>query len=103
VKHRHTLPPRTGGAAAALAGAPDADVLLLVHGGFSDDGRDRPWWRLPVHHRLTVRTTLLPGRTVPRDRPAFAAWLDGVWDGVDAWVRGHAVSPTAPTAAAPGR
>lgn len=90
VKHRHTLPPRPGGASAALAGAPDADVLLLVHGGFTDDGRDRPWWRLPVHRQLTVRTTLLPGDTVPRDRPGLAAWLDQVWDGVDAWVRGHA-------------
>jgi 1-acyl-sn-glycerol-3-phosphate acyltransferase len=99
VTHRHTLPPRTGGAAAALAGAPDADVLLVVHGGFSDDGRDRRWWRLPVHRRLTVRTTLCPGRTVPRDRAAFEAWLDELWDGVDAWVRRHAVR----AAAAPGR
>src|SRR3954464_14584571 len=43
-RHRtHTLPPRPGGAVAALLAAPNADVLLLAHSGFSPDGRNRPW------------------------------------------------------------
>ena len=45
LRQSHTLPPHTGGAAAALTGAPSANVLVLAHNGFCPDGRARPWWR----------------------------------------------------------
>ncbi|HEX4221074.1 MAG TPA: 1-acyl-sn-glycerol-3-phosphate acyltransferase [Pseudonocardiaceae bacterium] len=85
-RHTHTLPPRRGGTTAALTGAPDADVLVLAHAAFTPDGRDRPWWRLPVHRSLLVRTTLLPAAGVPRDRAAVGDWLTDVWSDVDDWV-----------------
>lgn len=88
-RRTHTLPPRTGGAAAALTGAPTADVLVLTHSGFAADGRDRPWWRLPVHRTLLVRTALVPSASVPRDEEAMAAWLVDTWSAVDTWVAGH--------------
>lgn len=86
----HTLPPRPGGAVAALAAAPQADVLLLAHSGFSPDGRNRTWWQLPVHHRLTMRTVLLPAASVPRDEARAREFLDRAWEQVDTWVDGHA-------------
>ncbi|HVV18242.1 MAG TPA: 1-acyl-sn-glycerol-3-phosphate acyltransferase [Pseudonocardiaceae bacterium] len=85
-RHTHTLPPHHGGAYAALSAAPHADVLLLAHGGFTEDGRDRPWWRLPVHRPFVVRTTLVPAASVPRTEEALGRWLDGAWADVDRWV-----------------
>jgi 1-acyl-sn-glycerol-3-phosphate acyltransferase len=86
----HTLPARPGGALAALGAAPDADVLLLAHSGLSDDGRDRPWWRVPIHQELLIRTVLVPAAAVPRDDAGARAFLDRAWSQVDTWVEGHA-------------
>jgi 1-acyl-sn-glycerol-3-phosphate acyltransferase len=91
-RQTHTLPPRTGGAAAALSGAPSAAVLVLTHTGFSPDGRDRAWWRLPMNRRLLVRTVLIP----PTELPApdqLGPWLERTWSEVDAWVADHANGP----------
>lgn len=90
LRRTHTLPPRPGGASAALAAAPRADVLLLAHSGFGPDGRDRPLWRLPVHHELVIRTVLLPAAAVPRDPDGVLRFLDEAWSQVDTWVEGHA-------------
>ncbi|HVW40060.1 MAG TPA: 1-acyl-sn-glycerol-3-phosphate acyltransferase [Amycolatopsis sp.] len=88
----HTLPPHRGGTVAALTNAPGADVLLLAHTGFSDDGRDRPWWRIPVHRSVVVRTELVPAAEVPREPDAAGTWLEHRWAEVDAWVSGHATA-----------
>jgi hypothetical protein len=85
-RRTHTLPPRRGGAAAALTGAPEADVMVLAHSGFTADGRDRPWWRLPVHRPLVVRTTLVPAAAVPRDPEDLTRWLEETWARVDRWI-----------------
>jgi 1-acyl-sn-glycerol-3-phosphate acyltransferase len=85
-RHTHTLPPHHGGAHAALAAAPHADVLLLAHAGFTADGRDRPWWRLPMHRPFLVRTTLVPAAEVPRGERALGLWLDRAWADVDDWI-----------------
>jgi 1-acyl-sn-glycerol-3-phosphate acyltransferase len=86
----HTLPARPGGALAALRVAPDADVLLLAHSGLSDDGRARPWWRVPVRRELVIRTVLIPAAAVPREEAAARGFLDQAWTQVDTWVEGHA-------------
>jgi 1-acyl-sn-glycerol-3-phosphate acyltransferase len=96
-RHTHTLPPHRGGTTAALTGAPDADVMLLAHAAFTPDGRDRPWWRLPVHRSLLIRTTLLPAADVPRDRAAIGDWLTDMWSDVDDWVADRAPSAAAPS------
>jgi 1-acyl-sn-glycerol-3-phosphate acyltransferase len=88
-RQSHTLPPRTGGAAAAMSGAPSANVVVLTHTGFSPDGRARAWWRLPMNRRLLVRTVLVPsGELPPPDE--LGPWLERTWSQVDAWVAGHA-------------
>lgn len=99
-QHTHTLPPRHGGTTAALTGAPDADVLLLTHTAFTSDGRNRPWWQLPVHRGLLIRTILLPADDVPREPSSIEEWLDDLWSDVDDWVAdrtrpaAHALTPT---------
>ena len=86
----YTLPPRTGGTAAALAGAPNANVLVLTHTGFSPDGRARAWWRLPANRRLLVRTVLVPAGELPAPDD-LTPWLEQTWSRVDAWVADHVV------------
>jgi len=93
-RRTHTLPPRPGGAVAALAAAPQADVLLIAHSGLAKDGRDRPWWRLPVHQQLVVRTMLVPADEVPRDDEPAREFLDEAWSRVDTWVESHAALRT---------
>jgi len=88
-RQSHTLPPRTGGTAAALSGAPSADVLVLTHTGFSPDGRARAWWRLPKNRRLLVRTVLVPAAELPKP-DQLGPWLEETWSLVDSWVAEHA-------------
>jgi 1-acyl-sn-glycerol-3-phosphate acyltransferase len=85
-RRTHTLPPHAGGAGAALAGCPTADVLLLMHTGLAEDGRARPWWRLPVHSELAIRTELVPAGELPQNHDDLKHWLDRAWSRVDAWV-----------------
>jgi 1-acyl-sn-glycerol-3-phosphate acyltransferase len=88
-RQSHTLPPRTGGTAAALSGAPTANVLVLTHTGFSPDGRARAWWRLPMNRRLLVRTVLVPAAELPPP-DQLSPWLERTWSLVDSWVADHA-------------
>ncbi|BBX66686.1 1-acyl-sn-glycerol-3-phosphate acyltransferase [Mycolicibacterium psychrotolerans] len=91
LQQSHTLPPRTGGAAAAVTGAPRANVLVLTHSGFCLDGRARPWWQMPIHRELLVRTALVTSSALPPpDR--LGPWLERVWTQVDAWVAANATA-----------
>jgi 1-acyl-sn-glycerol-3-phosphate acyltransferase len=85
-RRTHTLPPRPGGTLAALAAAPQADVLLIVHSGFSDDGRHRQWWRVPIRRDFLVRAMLFPAADVPREETAGMEFLERAWTQVDTWV-----------------
>jgi 1-acyl-sn-glycerol-3-phosphate acyltransferase len=93
-RNRHTLPPRVGGVAAALSAAPNAAVMLLAHTGLGDEGRDRPWWRLPINQQLTMRTLFVPAARVPRDPAGVSHWLDEAWTQIDTWVEGHVAMTT---------
>jgi 1-acyl-sn-glycerol-3-phosphate acyltransferase len=88
LRQSHTLPPRSGGAAAAVAGAPRANVLVLAHSGFCADGRARPWWRLPIHRQMLIRTVLVPTTRIPPP-DELGPWLDRTWTQVDSWVATH--------------
>jgi 1-acyl-sn-glycerol-3-phosphate acyltransferase len=94
LRRSYTLPPRTGGAAAAVSGAPGANVLVLTHNGFCPDGRARPWWQLPVHRQLLIRTTLIPAAQLP-EPDQLGPWLERTWTKVDAWVADHTDDQTA--------
>jgi 1-acyl-sn-glycerol-3-phosphate acyltransferase len=93
LRRSYTLPPRAGGATAAVTGAPSANVLVLTHSGFCPDGRARPWWQLPIHRQLLVRATLIPAAQLPQP-DQLTPWLERTWTKVDAWVAGHTDDPT---------
>ena len=88
LRQSHTLPPHTGGAIAAVTGAPSANVLVLTHNGFCPDGRARPWWQLPIHRQLLVRTVLVPAAQLPTP-DQLSPWLERIWTQIDAWVVAH--------------
>jgi 1-acyl-sn-glycerol-3-phosphate acyltransferase len=88
LRRSYTLPPRVGGASAALSGAPNANVLVLTHNGLCADGRARPWWQLPVHRQLLVHTTFEPADDLPQP-DQLGPWLEQTWAEVDAWVGDH--------------
>ncbi|GAC1395209.1 MAG: lysophospholipid acyltransferase family protein [Mycobacterium sp.] len=89
LRQSHTLPARAGGAAAAVAGAPRANVLVLAHNGFCPDGRARLWWQLPVHCTFLARTVLIRAADVPAP-DQMGTWLERTWAQVDAWVADNA-------------
>ncbi|OBA82131.1 acyltransferase [Mycobacterium sp. 1164966.3] len=89
LRQSHTLPPRSSGAAAAVAGAPNANVLVVTHNGFCADGRARPWWQLPIHRKLLIRTVVIPAARIPPPN-RIGPWLERTWTQVDAWVAAHA-------------
>ncbi len=91
-RQSYTLPPRTGGATAAVTGAPGANILVLTHNGFCADGRARPWWQLPIHRQLLVRTILIPASQVPQPEQ-LGPWLERTWTQVDTWVASHTDQP----------
>ncbi|MFL6138393.1 MAG: 1-acyl-sn-glycerol-3-phosphate acyltransferase [Frankiaceae bacterium] len=93
---RHVLAPYPGGALAALAGAPDADVLVIAHSGLGGGSGERRWWSLPVDRDLVVHARLVPRSEIPASPADLERWLYAQWrlvdDWVDRWVRTEAQS-----------
>lgn len=96
---RHLLPPKPAGTLALLAGAPDADVVVLGHTGLEGvaelGGLRR---RLPLRHPVTVRWWCHPRAELPEaaGEEAVIAWLNERWRSLDRWIDG--AGPAAPPA-----
>lgn len=93
---RRVLPPRRGGAVALLETRPYVDVTFLAHVGFESTASLNDIWR----GRLIGRTVRLlfwrvPSAEIPRTTEGRIAWLDGQWEGVDAWVAANEGPPPA--------
>jgi 1-acyl-sn-glycerol-3-phosphate acyltransferase len=77
---RHLLPPRPAGSMALLAGAPDADVILVWHTGF--DGLDT-FGGVIRHLARPLPPVRFVVRRVPRvevpTADEFVGWLDAEW------------------------
>jgi 1-acyl-sn-glycerol-3-phosphate acyltransferase len=85
----NVLAPRAGGALAAIAACPAADVIFVAHAGLDrlvsvgDVWRSLPmdqvvhatWWRVPAAE--------VPG---PGDREAQVTWLYDWWQRIDTWI-----------------
>lgn len=84
---RRLLPPRPAGSAALLAGAPEADVVLVWHTGFdgldSFGGMIRELQRRLPAVRFVARR--VPRHEVPNGYD-FVAWLDEQWLRMDSEV-----------------
>jgi 1-acyl-sn-glycerol-3-phosphate acyltransferase len=85
---RHVAAPRPGGALAAIAAAPDADVVFVAHHGFPGSMREA-WRTLPDPKLITVALWLVPAAAIPADEQARIDWLFGWWRTLDDWVGDH--------------
>ncbi|MGH3929702.1 MAG: 1-acyl-sn-glycerol-3-phosphate acyltransferase [Pseudonocardiaceae bacterium] len=84
---RHVLPPRPGGVAAALAAAPDADVVWVAHAGLDHLYTLADIWReLPLDGTVRMRWWRVPAAEVPRDEDVQVEWLYHWWARIDDWV-----------------
>ncbi|GAA1291669.1 hypothetical protein GCM10009609_70110 [Pseudonocardia aurantiaca] len=82
---RNVLPPRPGGVSAALAAAPEADVVWVAHAGLDRLYSVADIWRaLPLDTTVRMRWWRVPHDEVPRD--AQVDWLYDWWKKIDDWV-----------------
>jgi 1-acyl-sn-glycerol-3-phosphate acyltransferase len=90
----HLLPPKPGGALAAIAAAPTADVVFVAHTGLEHVITIGDVWRaLPMEQVLKARWWRVPAAEVPEGHEAQADWLYEWWARIDQWIGDH--RPTA--------
>jgi Acyltransferase len=83
----HTLPPRPAGARAALAAAPDADVVFVAHTGLDDLSTLPAMWQgLPMDDDVDVRLWRVPAEEIPREEANQLDWLQSWWTTIDEWI-----------------
>ncbi len=81
------LPPRSGGAFAAIESAPTADVIFVAHTGLDDLITVGDIWRaLPMEQVIRARWWRVQAADVPRDRDEVVRWLYDWWERIDAWI-----------------
>ena len=83
------LPPRPGGALAAIAACPDADVIFVAHAGLDRLVSVADIWRsLPMDQVVVAKWWRVPAGELPRDAPheRQVQWLYDWWQLIDAWV-----------------
>jgi len=94
------LPPRAGGALAAIAACPEADVIFVAHSGL-----DRlvsvadVWHSLPMDQVVRAKWWRVPVGEVPRtaDHETQVRWLYDWWQLIDTWITANRpVNATAP-------
>ncbi|MFN2614409.1 MAG: hypothetical protein ABR552_06260, partial [Actinomycetota bacterium] len=83
----HVLPPRHNGVRAALAGAPDADVVFVAHSVLEEIGSFKDLWtRIPFDRPILARYWRLSPQEIPHDQEALIEWLYSWWESIDRWV-----------------
>jgi 1-acyl-sn-glycerol-3-phosphate acyltransferase len=83
------LPPRPGGALAAIRACPGADVIFVAHAGLDMIvSAGDVWSKLPIDQLIRARWWRVPASQVPRteDHEAQVTWLYDWWGRIDAWV-----------------
>jgi 1-acyl-sn-glycerol-3-phosphate acyltransferase len=84
---RHVLAPRPGGVTAALAAAPDADIVWVAHAGLDHLFTVADIWQaLPLDTTVQMRWWRVPAGEVPQDEAAQVDWLYRWWERIDEWV-----------------
>jgi len=83
------LPPRTGGAFAAIDACPSADVIFVAHTGLDKLVSVRDVWQsLRTDVTVHARWWRVPPAEVPRgvDHETQVAWLFDWWERLDEWI-----------------
>jgi 1-acyl-sn-glycerol-3-phosphate acyltransferase len=94
----NVLPPRAGGALAAIAACPAADVIFVAHTGLDKLVSVRDVWQsLSADMEIRAQWWRVPAAEVPRaaGRDAQVGWLYDWWQRIDAWVTKRGVPMTA--------
>jgi len=87
---RHVLMPRSGGASAAIAAAPGAEVIFVAHTGLEDLSSFVDLWRgTPMDASIKVKLWRVASGDVPVDDGEAGEWLLGWWARIDAWILEH--------------
>jgi len=93
---QHVLAPRTGGFVAALAAAPEADVVVCSHTGLESAGTYRAFTSgTLVGARVHIEFRRIARQSIPPDATGQAEWLWRTWGEVDGWLARHE-SPAPP-------
>lgn len=96
---RHVLLPRSGGAIAALEGAPEADVVFVVHTGLEGFSSVVDLWRgIPLDSDIVAKAWRVPRSQIPTARLAQEAWLQWWWRRIDTWIIDHEGAGAVPDA-----
>jgi 1-acyl-sn-glycerol-3-phosphate acyltransferase len=85
----NVLPPRPGGALAAIAACPSADVIFVAHAGLDRLVSVSDVWRsLSANQTVRARWWRVPASQVPREasREAQVSWLYDWWERIDSWI-----------------
>jgi 1-acyl-sn-glycerol-3-phosphate acyltransferase len=83
------LPPRAGGAFAAIGACPSADVIFVAHTGLDKLVSVRDVWQsLRTDVAVHARWWRVPAAEVPRgaDHESQVAWLFDWWERLDGWI-----------------
>jgi hypothetical protein len=90
----HVLAPRIGGVTAAIAAAPEADVVFMAHTLVEVVGSAAHAWRhIPLETPVWVCFWRVPAAEVPHDGADVATWLYAWWARIDAWIAGRVPRP----------
>jgi 1-acyl-sn-glycerol-3-phosphate acyltransferase len=93
----YLLPPKPGGALAAIAAAPTADVIFVAHTGLDQLMTIGDIWRaLPMEQVVKARWWRVPAAEVPPDREAQVRWLYEWWERIDTWIGENRPVPLPP-------
>jgi len=89
----HMAAPRPGGALAAIAAAPEADIVFAGHIGFPSS-LGEVWRLLPHDQTVEVRLWAVSAGDLPAGHDERIDWLFGWWRTLDAWVDERHESPS---------
>ncbi|MGH2775827.1 MAG: 1-acyl-sn-glycerol-3-phosphate acyltransferase [Actinomycetota bacterium] len=87
---RNVLPPRPGGALAAIAATPVADIMFVAHTGLDHlDSLVDIWRGIPMDQSLKVRWWIVPEEELPEGQEERIDWLFEHWAAVDEWIEAN--------------
>jgi 1-acyl-sn-glycerol-3-phosphate acyltransferase len=98
------LPPRPGGALAAISACPDADVIFVAHAGLDNIVTIGDMWgKFPINQVIRARWWRVASELVPRsaDHETQVQWLYDWWERIDAWITENRPGDSVQPAVAP--
>jgi 1-acyl-sn-glycerol-3-phosphate acyltransferase len=98
------LPPRPGGALAAISACSDADVIFVAHAGLDNIVTiGDVWGKFPINQVIRARWWRVASELVPRsaDHETQVRWLYDWWARIDAWITENRPGDPVQPAAAP--